>query len=96
MPTKKNRVSVPLSDDIYMTVKADAEATGMSIPTYCQMIIGNHYQQLKVSMNYAQDMISQMFGQMLMDKGITAADMKRAADETRADYNKSLLTHKDE
>lgn len=52
--TKKIRLSIPLSEEIYNQIEKDAEIVGVSMATYAAMIIGNHYKTQQISLDYAQ------------------------------------------
>ena len=67
MPTKKTRVSVPLSDKLYSRLEKDADDMGMSIPTYIAVILNNHYQSLETAQTAILDGVKSML-QPLIDK----------------------------
>lgn len=59
--TKKIRLSIPLSEDIYNKIEKDAEIVGVSMATYGAMIIGNHYKSQQISLDYANKNMTEAF-----------------------------------
>jgi hypothetical protein len=42
MPTSKTRISVPISPEIALAIKTEAQKVGVSESAYCAFIIGQH------------------------------------------------------
>lgn len=63
--TKKIRLSIPLSEDIYNKIEKDAEVVGVSMATYAAMIIGNHYKSQQISLDYASKNMTEAFRSLL-------------------------------
>ena len=42
MPTSKTRISVPLSAEIALAIRSEAQKVGVSESAYCAFIIGQH------------------------------------------------------
>lgn len=68
--SKKIRLSVPLSENIYKQIEADAERVGVSMSTYVAMILGNHYKQIDMNMNMISDVIKNQLRPLYAQHGL--------------------------
>lgn len=65
--TKKIRLSIPLSEEIYKKIEKDAEIVGVSMATYAAMIIGNHYRTQQISLDYTKEHLIEAFRGVFKD-----------------------------
>lgn len=65
--SRKTRLSVPLSDEIYKRIEEEARLRGVSMPTYVAFVLGDHIVSLDAERDYEME-TSRRYGLMILEK----------------------------
>lgn len=93
--TKKIRLSIPLSEEVYQKIETDAEVVGVSMATYAAMIIGNHYKTQQISLDYAKNNMVEAFRSVFEEafkaKGLNFDEIARKNVDETIEESKTAL-----
>ncbi len=79
--SKKRRLSVPMSLEMYDRVCAEADKLGISPPTFVNMIVGNYFQTINMSQEAMLKAVQGSLLDMLKNVGLKEKDINEIQDD---------------